>query len=57
MGTKWKFDMFGTKSLYGKYSTKNIAYNVQRNTRFISYSVLRTRESDGMVGREVDFLE
>ena len=31
---KWKFDTFEPKSLYGKRSTKNIAYNVRHVARF-----------------------
>ena len=48
--------MLGTKLLYGKYSTKNVAYNGRRNVRFIAYSILRMREIGRWEGK-LDFLK
>jgi hypothetical protein len=55
MAAKWKFDMFGTKLLYGEHSTKNVAWNVQHSARFISCRILRMRGP--WRARKLDLLE
>ncbi len=50
--------MLGTKLLYGKYSTKNVAHNVRRVVCLSAYSILRMREIEDEDGEsKLDFLE